>query len=132
MYGATRDPQPMARRSCTSSSPSPIPYYYRAPIQGSLTSTLTPTSMKLKNEYSFGFLTDGVTVPSPSPFPTLTNIYHTANKPTWLPVVLRLGLGMHAVQPSFGRGPSKNTYGGPFHTAGRTLPSGSRRPKPKA
>ena len=49
--------------------------------------------------------------------PTLPNIYHTPNKPTWPPVAHRLGLGLYAVQPSLlGRGPPKNTYGGPFHT----------------
>jgi len=79
---------------------------------------------------SYLFLTDGVTVPSPSPFPYTRKPISHANKPTWLPVALRLGRGMHAVQPSFwGEAlpkihkvglsipPAQNTYGG-----GRTLP----------
>ena len=50
---------------------------------------------------SYLFLPNGVTVPSPSPFPyTRKPISHT-NKPTWMPVALRLGRGMHAVQASF-------------------------------
>jgi len=50
------------------------------------------------------------------PSPTLANIYHTPNKPTWLPVALRLGRGCTQCNPLFGRGPPKNTYRGPFHT----------------
>ena len=45
--------------------------------------------------------------------------YHTPNKPTWLPVAHRLGLGLYAVQPplSFGERPPQNIHtGGPFHT----------------
>jgi hypothetical protein len=38
------------------------------PSRESLTSNVTPTPVKLKNEYGFAFLTDGVTVPSPSTF----------------------------------------------------------------
>jgi len=63
------------------------------------------------------------------PSPTLANIYHTPNKPTWLPVALRLGLGMHAVQPSFWERPSQKYIRWAFpypcpnvHMAGRTLP----------
>jgi len=52
-----------------------------------------------------------------------------------LPVAQRLGWGAHAVRPSsFGRGPPKNTYVGPFHTPRPkyirrgTLPSLSHNP----
>ena len=47
------------------------------------------------------FPTDGVTVPSPSPFPYTRQPISHAKQPAWLPVALRLGRGMHAVQPSF-------------------------------
>jgi len=129
----------MARRSCTSSSPSTIPYYYRSPIQGSLTSTPTPTPMKLKNEYSLAFLTDGVTAPFPySLTHTLANIYHAPNKPTWLPVTKRSGQGLHAVQSSFGRGTSPYRWVKTAQAKGvgvawchpDKIPSSSRKPKP--
>jgi len=69
-------------------------------------------------------------LPSPSPFPYTRKPISPAKKPAWLPVALRLGRGMHAVQPSFWEEalpkihkvglsipPAQNTYGG-----GRILP----------
>ena len=49
---------------------------------------------------SYLFFTD-VTVPSSSPFPYTHQPIPHANKAASLPVALRLGRGMHAVQPSF-------------------------------
>jgi len=43
-----------------------------------------------------------------------------------LPVAQRLGWGAHAVRPSsFGRGPPKNTFGGPFHTPAQNTYGGA-------
>ena len=63
---------------------------------------------------SYLFLTDGVTVPSPSPFTYTRQPISHAKQPAWLPVSLRLGRGMFAVQPSFGERPSQKYIGWAF------------------
>jgi len=73
--------------------------------------------------------------PSPSPFPYSHSPIYPANKRASMPDAQRLAWGSRAVRPpSFGRGPPKNTYGGPFHTPRpkyirrATLPSLSHNP----
>ena len=58
-------------------------------------------------------------LPPPSPFPYSHSPIYPNNKGASTPVAQRLGWGRTQCDPLLGRGPLKNTYGGPFHTPGQ-------------
>ena len=81
------------------------------------------------------FLLDGVTVTHPFSLPLLSLTYITRQQRGIQASRAAARLWAHAVRPStFGTGPPKNTYGGPFHTPcpkyirRGTLPSLSQTP----
>ena len=92
-----------AQRLQPTPKPTEILYaiYFHDPRKYSILYSSTYPPHRWHTSTSYLFLTDGVTVPSPSPFPYTRQPISHAKQPAWLSVALRLGRWMHAVQPSF-------------------------------